>query len=126
VPEPTTSVYFWCSMCGAFQYRQRTWKLRPLDASEEQWLQRQRAVRRLIRGRLEAANQPTTRLSLGFECRLVRESSFLLRRASIFCFLVLAVSLPLRRFALIEAHGLCGSDPGERRESRRTDHEAKF
>jgi hypothetical protein len=32
--------YFWCSRCGAFQYRQRTRKLRRLDASEEQWRQR--------------------------------------------------------------------------------------
>ena len=34
--------YFSCSACGAFQYRQRTRKLRRLDASEEHWLQRQR------------------------------------------------------------------------------------
>jgi two-component system phosphate regulon response regulator PhoB len=35
--------YFSCPACGAFQFRQRTRKLRRLEASEEQWLQRQRA-----------------------------------------------------------------------------------
>jgi CheY-like chemotaxis protein len=34
--------YFACSTCGGYQYRQRTRKLRRLDESEEQWLQRQR------------------------------------------------------------------------------------
>jgi hypothetical protein len=57
-------------------------------------------------------NNGCSGFQLGFECRLVREPSFLLRRASIFYFFVLSVSLALRRFALIEAHGLCGSGPG--------------
>jgi CheY-like chemotaxis protein len=35
--------YFSCPVCGGFQYRQRTRKLRRLDESEEQWLQRHRA-----------------------------------------------------------------------------------
>jgi DNA-binding response OmpR family regulator len=35
--------FFSCSTCGAFQYRQRTRKVRRLEASEEQWLQQQRA-----------------------------------------------------------------------------------
>lgn len=35
--------YFTCSTCGAFQYRQRTRKLRRLDASDERWLRQQRA-----------------------------------------------------------------------------------
>jgi len=34
--------YFSCPACGAFQYRQRTRKLRRLDDSDEQWLQGQR------------------------------------------------------------------------------------
>jgi CheY-like chemotaxis protein len=34
--------YFSCPSCGAFQYRQRTRKVRKLDAVEERWLQRQR------------------------------------------------------------------------------------
>jgi hypothetical protein len=37
--------YFVCSTCGTFQYRQRTRKMRPLRADEEQWMQRLRAVR---------------------------------------------------------------------------------
>jgi DNA-binding response OmpR family regulator len=36
--------YFSCPACGAFQYRQRTRRLRRLDDSEEQWLQGQRVT----------------------------------------------------------------------------------
>jgi DNA-binding response OmpR family regulator len=34
--------YFSCWNCGGFQYRHRTGKVRRLDESEEEWLQRQR------------------------------------------------------------------------------------
>jgi hypothetical protein len=51
-------------------------------------------------------------IQLWFERRLVREPSFLLRRASVCGFLVLSVSLALRRFALIEADCLRDSGPG--------------
>jgi len=35
--------YLSCATCGAFQYRQRTRKLRRLDEREDQWFQRQRS-----------------------------------------------------------------------------------
>jgi hypothetical protein len=37
--------YFICAACGAFQYRQRTRKLRRLRVDEEDWLRRLRAMR---------------------------------------------------------------------------------
>jgi CheY-like chemotaxis protein len=37
--------YFACSTCGAFQYRQRTRKLRPLRNDEAQWMQALRTSR---------------------------------------------------------------------------------
>src|SRR5262245_21598185 len=41
--EPEQWDYFSCTACGAFQYRQRTRKLRRLDDCEARWLFRQRA-----------------------------------------------------------------------------------